>query len=75
MGICIFTKSVDTTMTKLALEAIAEEKTNFAKLKNAVRATEVTKWYTQKNQSKSYSKAAVAHKDKHCSKCDSRAKT
>ena len=31
--------------------------------------------YVLKNQNKGYSKAAMAHKEKHCTKCDSRVHT
>ena len=44
LGIHIFAKNVSSTMTKLALDVLAENVPTITKLKHIVRATEVSKW-------------------------------
>ena len=68
----IFAESIDSPMTKLALDILAEDDPKITKLKHTVRATEVSKRYNQGNRNKGYGKAAMVQKEKHCTKYDSR---
>ena len=60
LWILIFAESVDSTMTKLAFDSLAENDPKIAKLKHTIRATEVSKWYNQSNSNKRYGKAAIS---------------
>ena len=71
----IFAESVDSTMTKLALDILVEDDPKITKLKHTVRASEVSKWCNQGNQNKGYGKAAIVQREKHCTKCDYRGHT
>ena len=74
LGIHIFTESLNPTMTKLALEELATEKPSLIRLTQAGKSTELSQWYSQ-NKPQGYSKVAASHREKHCSKCDSRGHT